>query len=144
MSRSLDDLCACCRPRFERYLELASENFNFEMIVTCTERTPAAQAQALANGTSKTLRSKHLPQKVCKKSHALDAVPKHLARLKFWAPEHPDWERLGKLGEALGLQWGGRWGGKWRRPTDRDYKIVDCCHLQCDCDCTKGPCGVGL
>ena len=121
MSRSLDDLCPACRPLFDKFLELAEENFNFDMVVVDVLRTPEQQAANIAKGVSWTAKSKHLPQPGCNKSHALDAAPAHLMSLKNWAPSHPDWERLGVMAESLGLNWGGRW------------KQRDCPHVESVC-----------
>lgn len=40
---------------------------------------------------------------------ALDVVPRAYKSLPNWNPEGPLWERIGQIGEAAGLQWGGRW-----------------------------------
>ena len=130
MGKNLTDLCECIRPQASLLLKKAHEELGFWMSVVSTGRTEEEQVENLRTGVSRTRKSKHLPQPVCKKSHAFDTAPRHLIALKNWAPEHPDWERLGKLGESMGLEWGGRWSGKWRRAGERDYHIVDCPHFQ--------------
>ena len=40
---------------------------------------------------------------------ALDVVPHAYKSLPEWNPSGPYWERIGQIGESLGLQWGGRW-----------------------------------
>lgn len=41
---------------------------------------------------------------------AVDVVPRVYKSLPDWNPEGPLWARIGAIGEAAGLQWGGRWG----------------------------------
>lgn len=40
---------------------------------------------------------------------AFDVVPEEYVGMPNWNPEGPLWERLGRIGEGLGLEWGGRW-----------------------------------
>lgn len=40
---------------------------------------------------------------------AFDIVPTAYKTLKHWNPTGEYWERLGRIGESLGLEWGGRW-----------------------------------
>jgi peptidoglycan L-alanyl-D-glutamate endopeptidase CwlK len=40
---------------------------------------------------------------------ALDVVPMAYRNLTDWNPSGPLWERIGQIGEAAGLTWGGRW-----------------------------------
>jgi hypothetical protein len=79
------------------------------MRVICTLRTPAAQADALARGTSTTMRSKHLAQPPEGKSHAIDLCPVRLLTERNWAPLDPVWAQMGAIGVELGLTWGGNW-----------------------------------
>lgn len=95
-----------------------------ELIKNCTDagvavrivdtgRTPSEQEQKLAQGVSWVTHSKHEPQPPEMKSEAIDLVPMSvLAENKpDWDPGHPDWQKIGPIGEALGLRWGGRWTG---------------------------------
>jgi len=41
---------------------------------------------------------------------ALDVVPRAYKNMPEWNPSGPLWERIGQIGEAAGLTWGGRWG----------------------------------
>jgi len=129
MGRSLDDLCSCIRPQFDTFLKRAAEELGFVMIVVGTGRTQKKQSENIANLVSFTVASKHLPQPVCHKSHAGDVVPQHLSIKKRWAPEDPDWLRLGLLGEDCGLRWGGRWAGNWHRDGDPHSREPDCPHF---------------
>ncbi len=84
----------------------------FPVTVIETLRTPEQQAMNVKHGVSWTLHSKHLT------GDAIDIAPSEVLLLKNWAPLHPHWERLGEIGESLGLEWGGRW------------KQRDCPHFQ--------------
>ena len=118
MSKLLTDLDPRMRAAVAQLLTRVRDDLNFTIIVVDTLRTPTEQEHFISIGVSWTTRSKHLPQPCCGKSHAIDIVPKHLTVLKNWAPAHPDWTRLGELGESLGFEWGGRW------------KVRDCPHFQ--------------
>ena len=109
MSQALEDLCPVVRPAVEKLLALAQETLAFDMCVVDTLRTPAEQDANIRAGVSWTRNSRHLAQPVCGLAHAADLAPKHLMRLKNWAPKHSDWLRLGELGESLEFLWGGRW-----------------------------------
>ena len=40
---------------------------------------------------------------------AIDVVPRAYKSMPDWNPSGPQWEAIGRLGEGLGLTWGGRW-----------------------------------
>lgn len=124
MSKSLDDLCADVRFKAEDLIRMAISEYGFNPVVVDTMRTEQEQAQNVKQGTSKTVKSLHLKQPCCGKSHAIDIAPRHLMKMKNWAPKHPDWEKLGLLGERIGLQWGGRW--KRFRDCPHFYKEGKC------------------
>jgi peptidoglycan L-alanyl-D-glutamate endopeptidase CwlK len=78
------------------------------VLIVDTLRTPAEQAENIRKGVSWTTNSKHLT------GDAIDIVPfdvynLHGADKLQWVTSDPVWEKLGALGEALGLRWGGRW-----------------------------------
>jgi peptidoglycan LD-endopeptidase CwlK len=107
MSRKLDDLSDRMRP------------LAFELIARCVEagiavmiidtlRTPAEQEQNVAKGVSWTRNSKHLT------GDAIDLAPYEVFLLHGtdklrWNATDPAWKVLGRIGEGLGLTWGGRW-----------------------------------
>lgn len=108
MSRALDDL----DPRFKPLaIELLARlvEARIPVLVVDTLRTPAEHAINLAAGTSHVARSKHLD------GLAIDIVPYEIYTLApggdklQWNSDHPVWPRIGAIGEALGLRWGGRW-----------------------------------
>ena len=107
MSRSLDDLSSRFRPLVDELLRQAAAA-GIEVRIIDTLRTPAEQEANVAKGVSWTLRSKHLPGPEGK-AEAIDIAPISVLGLKAWAPRHADWQRLGLIGENLGLRWGGRW-----------------------------------
>lgn len=39
-----------------------------------------------------------------------DLVPKAYISMPQWNPSGPLWQKLGLIGESVGLSWGGRWG----------------------------------
>lgn len=112
MSRRLDDLDPDLRPRvFELLARLTEQGLH--VLIVDTLRTPAEHQHNLANGTSWTVRSKHLPN-WRGKSEAIDLAIYAEWRLHGpdklqWNPDEPAWQELGLMGERLGLRWGGRW-----------------------------------
>jgi hypothetical protein len=107
MSRQLDDLSARFRPLAFELLARFTEAGVPVMIVD-TLRTPAEHAANLAKGVSWTTHSKHLD------GDAIDVCPymqwaEHGVKKLQWDPTDPAWMVLGRIGEELGLRWGGRW-----------------------------------
>lgn len=77
------------------------------VLVVCTTRSAEEQAAAVASGHSRVQRSKH------QDGLAIDLVPYaeyqlHGADKLRWSTVDPVWARIGAIGEALGLRWGGR------------------------------------
>jgi peptidoglycan LD-endopeptidase CwlK len=116
-SRRLEDLHPDMQSKAKRFVELCARE-NIDVLIYCTWRSPQEQKELYAIGRSKpgkkvtwTLASKHnnmlgkIPA-----SLAFDCVPLRMGK--------PDWEasnayeRMGQIGEKLGLVWGGRWRGK--------------------------------
>lgn len=109
MSRKLDDLSPRFRPLAVELLARCVEAGIYVLIVD-TLRTPAEHAANLANGVSWTKHSKHLD------GDAIDICPYETYQLKgpdklAWN-DGPTWQRIGALGKALGLRWGGDWAQK--------------------------------
>jgi len=111
MNKKLNDLDPTFKPKVFELLARCIEN-RLQVIIIETLRTPEQQEINITNGVSWTRKSKHLIGK------AIDLAPVSVLELKNWAPKHPDWERLGHIGESLGLTWGGRW------------KVRDCPHFE--------------
>lgn len=118
MSRRLDDLSPDFKPLAIELLARCVEAGLSVMIID-TLRTPAEHADNLARGVSWTTRSLHLT------GDAIDICPyaqydAHGADKLLWEAGDPIWQKIGAIGEALGLTWGGRWTkkdmGHFQRP----------------------------
>ena len=110
MSRRLDDLSPRFRPLAMELLARCVEQ-RIAVIVVDTLRTPQEQADNIARGVSWTTKSKHLI------GEAIDVCPyaqydAHGADKLLWDAGDPIWQKIGAIGEALGLRWGGRWAQK--------------------------------
>ena len=116
MSRSLDDLDPEIRPLVDKFLAKLVDLRLFVMIID-TLRTEEEQKANIKNGVSWTMKSKHLPHPPSGKSRAIDICPvfaytMYGANKLQWDGRDPSWEKIGKIGEALGFTWGGRWKQK--------------------------------
>lgn len=127
MDRALDSLSSDFKPLVYEVLARLTERGVTVMIVQ-TSRTLAEHQVNLANGTSRTNKSKHLPRVLrgwseegldAYKCDAIDLCPYETYQLcgadKLAWNEHATpqstaaWAAIGEVGEALGLRWGGRW-----------------------------------
>lgn len=107
MSRALNDLDPRFKPLAMELLARCVEA-GLMVLVVDTLRTPAEHAENLRRGVSWTTRSKHLDGlaiDICPYESYLLAGPDKLR----WDAADPVWLKLGKIGESLGLRWGGRW-----------------------------------
>jgi len=107
MSRRLDDLSPRFRPLAIELLARLVEA-GIPVLILDTLRTPAEHAANLAKGVSWTTHSKHLD------GDAIDLCPysqfdAHGPDKLLWDAATPVWSEIGRIGEALGLRWGGRW-----------------------------------
>lgn len=110
MSRKLDDLSPRFRPLAVELLARLCEA-GIPVMVIDTLRTAEEHAANLASGVSWTKRSKHLD------GDAIDICPYAIFDVAgpdklLWDAGHPVWPKVGAIGEALGLRWGGRWQQK--------------------------------
>lgn len=104
MSRKLDDLSPRMRPLAVELLARCVEQGIMVMIVD-TLRTEAEQQANVAKGVSWTLKSKHLI------GEAIDIAPYetyalHGADKLRWDETDHVWQRIGEIGQAIGLKWG--------------------------------------
>ena len=118
MQALLDDLDSRLKPRACELVARAAEA-GIPVLLVGIIRTQAQQVVNVATGVSATLKSKHLPQPPENKALALDICPYEVFQLHGpdklkWDTSDPAWAKLGAIGEALGL----RWGGRWARPYD--------------------------
>lgn len=113
MSRALNDLDPRFRPLAVEAIAQIVEHGIAVMIIS-TGRTAAEQAIAVATGHSWVKHSKH------QDGLAIDLCPFETYHLHGadgadklqWKEDDPAWQMIGKIGEALGLRWGGRWAQK--------------------------------
>jgi hypothetical protein len=109
-SNSLDDAASYARPLFEQLLQNCAKA-GIPCRIVDIIRTPSQQEQKLKDKVSWTEHSKHLPQPPEQKSEAIDIVP--LAILSEhkpdWDPTNVLWQKIGAIGQATGLLWGGTW-----------------------------------
>lgn len=107
MSRKLDDLTPEMRTKaFELIARCAEQGI--PLLIIDTLRTPAEQEANIKKGVSWTKNSKHLT------GRAIDVCPYSIFQLDGpdklnWDSDSPVWEQIGRIGEGLGLRWGGRW-----------------------------------
>lgn len=92
-------------------------------------KTPDVQAMYLAAGLYKltdteaqtpitwTLKSRHLDGK------AVDLAPSKDGKVIWWDAPQDVWQRMGVIGEAYGLAWGGRWKGKADTPHFEEREV---------------------
>jgi peptidoglycan L-alanyl-D-glutamate endopeptidase CwlK len=107
MSRRLDDLAPAFRPLAVELLARCAEA-GIAVLIVDTLRTPAEQAENIRRGVSWTRNSKHLT------GEAIDVCPYQTYELHGpdklqWDHADPAWHVIGRIGEAIGLRWGGRW-----------------------------------
>lgn len=116
MSRSLDDLDPRFKPMAMELLARCVEA-KIPVMVLDTLRTEAEHQDNLKRGVSWTRRSKHLANPSSGKSCAIDIAPYQQFLLYGpdklqWDADDPAWQKIGRIGEKLGLRWGGRWKQK--------------------------------
>ena len=95
------------------------------VLIVDTLRTPAEHADNLARGVSWTKHSLHLV------GLAIDICPYEVYTSAVggdklqWDETDEIWQRIGVIGESLGLRWGGRWKQRdlghfeYRTPTEK-------------------------
>lgn len=117
-SRKLEDLDISIQPLAARFISECRKQ-GTDILIYCTYRSAQEQAELYTHGRSApgpvvtwTLHSKHNHVSVEGKPSALafDCVPIQNGKA-LWNDEAL-YKRLGKIGESIGLTWGGRWKGK--------------------------------
>jgi hypothetical protein len=107
MNTSLDALDPVFKPLAFALLARLTEA-RIAVCIVNTRRTQAEQDAAVARGVSWTRHSKH------QDGLAIDLAPYATWALHGddkvqWDVYDPVWLAMGKIGEELGLKWGGRW-----------------------------------
>jgi hypothetical protein len=105
MGRQLDELTPRFRPLAIELLARAAEA-GIPLMIAATGRTAEEQAEAVRTGHSKVEHSRH------QDGEAIDVVPYeqfnlHGADKLRWDGADPVWKTLGRIGQDLGLRWGG-------------------------------------
>lgn len=102
------------------------------LVIVETWRTEEAHQEDVANGRSWVKKSKHQHtitrrfggrEIIDPASLAIDVAPYDVYQLHGddklkWDANDPVWDKLGELGEHVGMKWGGRW------------RVKDLCHFQ--------------
>lgn len=126
MSRALDDLSTKFKPLVFELLARLTEA-KIPVLIIDTLRTKAEQADNIRRGVSWTENSKHLPDETGK-SNAIDVCPYSEFSMVGpdklqWDANNPVWQKIGLIGERIGLVWGGRWKvrdmGHFELPKDK-------------------------
>lgn len=99
-TRNLAGLEAAFRETVVAILSDMEKWFGYQCYVASGRRTADQQAKLVAQGRSKTMKSKHLSGK------AADIVPVDLG----WNAPRDYWLQLGYLAQKYGLRWGGEFG----------------------------------
>ena len=106
------------RPLARQLVEAALEA-DILLVITEGRRTIERQRQLYAQGRTKpgpivtwTLKSKHIDGEAFDVGVLVDGV-------LTWPDDDELWERIGRLGEAAGL----RWGGRWKRPDRPHFEV---------------------
>ena len=110
MSKLFDDLDPRFRPVAMELVACCVEA-GIPVMIVDTLRTPEEHRVNVANGRSWTSHSKHLD------GLAIDICPYDTYQLHGpdklqWNANDPVWQKIGQIGESLGLRWGGRWTQK--------------------------------
>lgn len=112
-SRALDDLLPPVRHRAQAFVD-ACKQAGIDILITSTFRDLESQAALYAQG--RTMPGKRVTNAKPGQSYhnwrvAFDVVPLRDGK-PVWSTAGADgklWEQIGKLGEAVGLEWAGRW-----------------------------------
>ena len=114
-SRRIDDLHPVFQP-YARAFKAACEVAGLDVLIYCTLRDNAEQAELYALGRTKPgKRVTNAPPGSSAHNYglALDGVPL-LNGKPQWAATSPLWQRYGELAVAAGCEWAGNWKGSMR------------------------------
>lgn len=120
-SRLLNDLHPDMKPLMRWFLDECQKQ-GIDVLVTCTWRSNDEQGKLYAQGRStpgrivtnaKPGQSMHnFMLNGVPASKAFDVVPLIHGKPE-WDASNPVWEKMGEIGESVGLEWAGHWI-KWR------------------------------
>lgn len=117
-------LCPCIRAKYLRFYEEAKVQ-GIKLTTIETQRDLERQIYYKQIGSSRTLKSYHLPHPPLGLSLAFDVCPTEYLKIKYWNPGGELWEKLGVIGRTLGLGWGGDWQG-WKDRPHFDLHECEC------------------
>lgn len=113
-SRKIEDLVPELQHKYILFRE-AMTKAGIDFIVTCTYRSPEEQAELYAQGRTKpgrkvtwTLKSKHCERKAFDIVIIKNGKPLWDTNIDTNDNDLSDWFEAGKIGESVGLIWGGR------------------------------------
>ena len=116
-SRKLSDMHPTLQPIAEKFLGICVGE-QIDILITCTYRSSQEQDALYAIGrtipgkkvtNAKAGQSKHnFTMNGKPAAKAFDVVPL-LNGKPIWDSANPLWQRVGVIGESLGLSWAGRW-----------------------------------
>lgn len=129
-SRKLEDLCPEMLQLYMAFKRKVQETPGAPAyIVTCTYRSMAEQAECVKQGTSKIFKGNHnwVDKNGKPASRAFD-VAVMIDGKPLWNPTLdadkdgvPEYTELGRIGESVGLVWGGCRTGKWKNFVDAPH-----------------------
>jgi peptidoglycan L-alanyl-D-glutamate endopeptidase CwlK len=106
-------------PHLQAIVKRAAEITGCDFQVTCGIRSVAEQKVLVAKGASKTMRSRHLPGKTNKLSHAVDLVAYLNGKVSWHGPLYYQLAKAMKQAAKelkLPIEWGGDWKGFFDGP----------------------------
>lgn len=117
-SRSITDLDPRLQPLARRFIERARAE-GLDPLITCTYRSDDEQERLYAQGrttagpivtNARAGQSAHNARSSAGQpaSRAFDVVPLVDGK-PMWDAAHPHWQKLGRIGTELGLEWAGNW-----------------------------------
>jgi len=109
-SRNLDDLSPLVRPMVDAFL-YAATGAGLDLLVTCTLRSLAEQAELYAQGRTspgRIVTEASAGESAHNYGMAIDIVPIVNGK-PDWRGADRVWQQAAALGEAAGLEWAGRW-----------------------------------
>lgn len=112
-SRKIEDLTPTMQPLALRHIELCAAN-GIDIIITSTYRDAASQNALYAQGRTTSggiVTNARAGQSWHNYRRAYDVVPVRAGKAVYNTSgvDGKVWQRVGQIGESLGLEWAGRW-----------------------------------
>lgn len=126
-SRKIEDLVPDLQPLAREFAARMAEA-GVPFIFTCTRRTAAEQMELYARGRTTpgpkvtwTIRSRHVEGKAFDIAICKAGIPQWNVKADVDVDGVPDYLEAGRIGESIGLAWGGR----WRSPDFPHFEIKE-------------------